>query len=104
MGYQNQALVISAPHVISCEKEKPIQETLVITQLPCDEVDEDLSLESLFFNTLSHEILSSINLIPLSSSFFVAHNPLFFDHSLDAFAIYFNPYFNMIMPIDYDIA
>lgn len=41
-------------HIISCKENIPKQEQLVISQLPCDEVDEDLSLEILFVNTLSH--------------------------------------------------
>jgi len=66
-------------------------------------VDGDLFLKSLFVNTLSHEIFPCINLRPLSPSF-VVDNPLFYDHSLDAFIVYFNPSFNLSMPLDYDIA
>ena len=65
LNYQKEPLLISGPHGISCEEEISKQEILAITQLPYDEVDEDLSLESLFVNTLSYEILSSINLRPL---------------------------------------
>ena len=66
-------------------------------------MDEDLSLESLFINTLSHEIFSPINLRTLSPSF-VVDNPLFYDPNLDGFTVYPNPSFDLSMPLDYEIA
>jgi len=66
-------------------------------------VDEYLSLESLFFDTLSHEILSPINLRPFSPSFMV-DNALFYDSNLDDFIVYFNPSFNLSMPLEYEVA
>lgn len=106
LGYQRKALVISSTHVVSCEREPSTLDTLSITtspQPPCDQFEEDALLESLFINTLSHEILPYINVGPLLSPFLMIDNPIFFDHGLYGFVIYLNPSFNMSMPLDYDI-